>query len=237
MSAPSSRPSDSRRSLLKYQIQSPLISEHFPLPTYYALASKLLTLFHDSNESANLDESYVYAKRYCHLVFNVIPHHGYYNSKAFSSEKKLSTKSAMEVMGELEKIVAVMDVEEMVKREELERRLSEERERKLRMEEEMEEKRAEEDLMLPPPPSYDPSKAFNDEFPDPPKGRGASSLEPPTPTAPPEDEDDDQVRQRKEERRTGGWIEATATYRLALPKKSTLQLVASLLAYPVHQHN
>eukprot|EP00520_Triparma_pacifica_P013030 CAMPEP_0118640658 /NCGR_PEP_ID=MMETSP0785-20121206/4870_1 /TAXON_ID=91992 /ORGANISM="Bolidomonas pacifica, Strain CCMP 1866" /LENGTH=203 /DNA_ID=CAMNT_0006532059 /DNA_START=171 /DNA_END=779 /DNA_ORIENTATION=- len=159
-----SRPSDSRRDRLRSQIQSPVISEHYPLPKYYGLAEKLLALFHEANDKANLDESYVYAKRYCHLVYNVIPEHGYYNSKPFKEQKVLSKKSAGEVLDELEKIVAVMDVEEMQKQVEYERRLAEEKKTRERIEAEIEAKRAEQDLNLPPPPSHD----FDSAFPSPP---------------------------------------------------------------------
>ncbi|GMH63319.1 hypothetical protein TrRE_jg1617, partial [Triparma retinervis] len=154
----------SRRSRLKNQIQSPSIAHHFPIIKYYSLAEQLLTLFHDANEKANLDESYVYAKRYCHLVYNVIPEHGYYNSKTFREEKLLSNKSAREVMDELEKIVNVMDVEEMQRQAEFERRIAEQKKERARIESEMETKRAEQDLNLPPPPSHD----FDATFPSPP---------------------------------------------------------------------
>ena len=128
------RPSASRRQYLKKQIPKPIVNEHYPLARYYALSQQLLEKFLDANEKMNLDDSYIWGMRYCYLVTDVIPSHGYYNSRKFSEEKQAARTMAKKVIAELQKIADVMDVEESVKQEELAKKLREQRKEKERLE-------------------------------------------------------------------------------------------------------
>ncbi|GMH90308.1 hypothetical protein TL16_g11728 [Triparma laevis f. inornata] len=96
-----------------------------------------------------------------HLVTEVIPKHGYYNSSPFRGEKEEAKGHMKMVMTELEKIVDVMDVEESAKREELiKKRRKVERERE---DVERERKRisdqAAAELELPSAPTFTPGEA------------------------------------------------------------------------------
>ncbi|GMH94096.1 hypothetical protein TrVE_jg6193 [Triparma verrucosa] len=157
----SSRPSDSRRSRLKSQIPSPVVSDHYPIKNYYDLSSKLLTKFLDSSETSDLDAAYIFARRYMHLVTEVIPKHGYYNSSAFRSEKSSAKQNMKLVMEELEKIVDVMDVEEAAKREELEKKRREAARERERLEQEKKriDDQAAAELELPSAPTFTPGTA------------------------------------------------------------------------------
>lgn len=92
------------------------VSSFFPIERYYDAADKVLASFEDAYRNEELDDAYVYGKRYCSFCINSIPQHDYYHSPKYSRLRAEHTKNVEVVMRYLEKVVEKMDAAELIKR-------------------------------------------------------------------------------------------------------------------------
>ena len=125
-------PSKSRREALKSRNETTPIplSNLTPLPKYYSAASKVLCQFKHHLSQRELDEAYIIGRRFAYFSTVSLPSHDYYKSEKYGRERVDNQKDVVWVMGALERIVELMDKEEMVKEEERIMRLKDEEEMK-----------------------------------------------------------------------------------------------------------
>lgn len=88
------------------------VSSMFPISKYYNVIEKIHFAFYKAYLSGELDQAYIYGKRYATMAMISIPKHEYYLSPAHSADKHKSIRKSTEVIGILEKVVAGMDREE-----------------------------------------------------------------------------------------------------------------------------
>ena len=127
------RPSDARRGLLKSQ-ESSLdhirVSNICNIDSYYSVAEKVLMRFdlrYDQCSSINnivddlteenvslLDDAYIYGRRYCMFVSQVLPKHDYFKSSQISCVKRRSKaiRNVNIVIEKMELIAEFMDLQE-----------------------------------------------------------------------------------------------------------------------------
>lgn len=109
---PPHRPSEARRKELNAELSIPVVSNFFPIERYYDAASKVYASFQQAYEANQLNDAYIYAKRYCLFCMDAIPQHNYYDATRYSKLKQLHLQQSQRVILELERIVAQMDQEE-----------------------------------------------------------------------------------------------------------------------------
>ena len=148
-SAANHSPSHARRERLKQtECQTiPTLSNLFPIERYYDAAYKVLEAHDAAMEAHHLDDAYVYGKRFGNFASKALPTHDYYRSPQ-PKYRRLRLKCETDlgrVIDQLEKVAALMDVEERErqKREEEERKRAWEAEQARRKEEEARRKAAE----------------------------------------------------------------------------------------------
>uniref|UniRef100_A0A7S4VZU4 USP8 dimerisation domain-containing protein n=1 Tax=Ditylum brightwellii TaxID=49249 RepID=A0A7S4VZU4_9STRA len=132
------RLSESRRNTLR-KLDDEMSNSFFPsklsnlraIESYYGIANKVLVAFESCYESNELDNAYLYGRRFAKFSMEALPSHDYYNS-AKTELKALRIKNVKDVEGvmiKLEKVVDCMDAEEELKlklqREEAQRRREE----------------------------------------------------------------------------------------------------------------
>jgi len=107
------RPSELRRKLLSDELSVPVVSNFFPIERYYDVADKVYDSFQAAfTNHNNLDDAYVYGKRYCAFCIEAIPQHNYYGA---AKNKRLAVKhknQVNQVLKLMETVVQKMDVEE-----------------------------------------------------------------------------------------------------------------------------
>jgi len=110
-------PSKFRRERLMSEVTSSAVqvSSFFKLDGYYAAANKVKDAFVEAIENNNLDNAYVFGKRYCFLVFEAIPTHNYFKSPKFQRERLEYFKDGKTILDQLEQIKVQMDEEEKVR--------------------------------------------------------------------------------------------------------------------------
>ena len=169
-----SRPSYNRRERLKAKEANkvPPISNLTPIDRYYDVADKLKELFETNMKDHHLDHAYVYGIRFAYFSAEALPQHDYY--KASRNElKTLRRKNQRDlklVIDSLEKVVQLMDLEELEKAEI--RRREEEALQKIREQEALMKK--EEEDRLAQKELADRLKALDTMFPKTPSGVGES---------------------------------------------------------------
>ena len=107
-----SSPSAQRRTALNNSIKLPTVSQHLPIEKYYTLLTSVLVKFLDSYENCHWDEAYVYGKRYARVAIEVIPLHGYYNTRKYQTNKRDTLRMSNTVLDYLTTVVEKMDYEE-----------------------------------------------------------------------------------------------------------------------------
>ena len=142
-------PSHARRERLKQtECQTiPTLSNLFPIERYYDAAYKVLEAHDAAMEAHRLDDAYVYGKRFGNFASKALPTHDYYRSPQ-PKYQRLRIKCETDlgrVIDQLEKVAALMDVEERErqKREEEERKRRRQAEQARRKEEETRRRAAE----------------------------------------------------------------------------------------------
>lgn len=139
------RPSDDRRAALKQSEidKIPNISNLTPIQRYYSSSLKLLKRFYTAVNKNNLDEAYIFGLRFAQFSTKVLPTHDYYKveQKEYVKLRKDNQNDLEKLIGALENVVNLMDLEELEKqetkrREEEAMRLIQEREEQMRKEEE-----------------------------------------------------------------------------------------------------
>jgi hypothetical protein len=177
------RPSENRRNILKANEANnnfPPISNLTPIERYYEVATKLKQLFEVNLSEHKLDNAYIYGRRFAKFSAVALPQHDYY--KAPKPELKLlkrkNKKDLSNVIDSLEKVVQLMDLEELEK-EEIRRReeatLRKFREQEALMRKEEEDRRAQKELT-------DRLNALDTMFPKTPTGVGESQTNVELPT-------------------------------------------------------
>jgi len=107
------RPSDLRRqTLMKEMLDTPSLSSFFPITRYYDLAQKLYrNVWKTVHGTQDLDTMYVYAKRYCMFIVDVIPTHPYYGAPVNRELQNKHTQQVQKCISLLETIADRMDEE------------------------------------------------------------------------------------------------------------------------------
>jgi hypothetical protein len=134
------RPSAFRRKKLQEDDSNsgsiPTVSNFFSLERYYDASDKVLLSFQTAFKHRRLDEAYVYGVRYSRFCMEGITKHDYFNSEKFKARRIEMGIRVSEVIGNLEQVAEMMDVEEMereAKRKALLMRQKEEQLRKQRL--------------------------------------------------------------------------------------------------------
>ncbi len=170
----SSRPSHSRREMLKAREANkvPPISNLTPIDRYYDVADKLKELFESNMDDHHLDHAYVYGIRFAKFSAEALPQHDYYKAprRELQTLRKKNQTDLKAVISALEKVVELMDLEELEKAEI--RRREEEALRKIKEREER--MRKEEEDRLAQKQLADRLKALDTMFPETPSGIGES---------------------------------------------------------------
>lgn len=121
--AAAARPSTARRQKLNDDLGTPSISSFFPITRYYDLAQKLYRNVwkevHNA-EKRDLDAMYVYAKRYCMFIVDVLPAHPYYGAPGNRALQAKHTQQVQKCIQVLETVADRMD-EECLERQRLAR--------------------------------------------------------------------------------------------------------------------
>ena len=128
-------PSKARREHLKKYERPPIeLSNMTPIPRYYTAADKVLHQFKAHLKNQELDDAYIIGRRFALFSTVSLPKHDYYKSpnSEFAKLRLQNQKDAQWVTRGLERIVEVMDKQEV-------QRVREEEER-IRMQKEAEEK-------------------------------------------------------------------------------------------------
>jgi len=140
-----SRPGYDRRQQLREAGDGvPTVSNFFPIERYYDASDKVLESFETAFESRQLDNAYVYGRRYSNFYVKGIVKHDYYLSKNSETRRNQANKRVDDVLTKLELISEWMDAEELEKekkRKALIQRQKEEQEKKQR---ELDQKRIDE---------------------------------------------------------------------------------------------
>jgi len=144
-----SRPSDTRRAALKSKnISYQSISNLVPIERYYDVGRKILAEFDRSVDENELDNAYIYGKRFLTFSMDCLPTHDYYRSR---EQLRLQNNSEWtRVLELLEQTADLMDLEELEKqqiRKREEEALRKIQERELAMQKEEEERNATNDLI------------------------------------------------------------------------------------------
>lgn len=124
-------PSKSRRDALKRHERPPIVLSNLcPVEKYYAAAEKVLRQFKDHLARSELDEAYIIGLRFALFATVSLPSHDYYTSpKGELIRLRLQNrKDAQWVTRGLERIVEVMDRQEIEKQKEEAERLKKQRE-------------------------------------------------------------------------------------------------------------
>ncbi len=131
-----SRPSYDRRKQLRDAGDGvPTVSNFFPIERYYDASDKVLESFTAAFEARQLDNAYVYGKRYSNFYAKGITEHDYYMSKNSEARRNQANRRLGDVVTKLELIATWMDAEELEKerkRKALIQRQKEEREKRQR---------------------------------------------------------------------------------------------------------
>jgi len=113
----------------------PEVSNFFSIERYYDASDKLLETFELSYKKQQLDNAYVFGKRYCSFCIDGISKHDYYRTTQFDVRRNQTNKRTYDVLFKLERVTELMDIEEIEKkrnRDALLARQKEEQSRKIR---------------------------------------------------------------------------------------------------------
>ena len=113
----------------------PTVSNFFPIERYYEASDKVYESFKAAFEARQLDNAYVYGRRYSNFYVKGIVKHDYYKSKNSEARRNQANKRVDDVLTKLEHVSEWMDKEEIEKekaRRALIQRQKEEREKKQR---------------------------------------------------------------------------------------------------------
>ena len=131
-----SRPGYDRRKQLRDAGDGvPTVSNFFPIERYYDASDKVLESFETAFDSRQLDNAYVYGRRYSNFYVKGITKHDYYLSKNSEARRNQANRRVDDVLTKLELISDLMDTEELQrekKRKALIQRQKEEREKRQR---------------------------------------------------------------------------------------------------------
>ena len=126
---------DRRQQLREAGDGVPTVSNFFPIERYYDASDKVLESFEISFESRQLDNAYVYGRRYSNFYVKGIVKHDYYLSKNSEKRRNQANKRVDDVLTKLELITEWIDAEELEKEKKKKafiQRQKEEREKKQR---------------------------------------------------------------------------------------------------------
>lgn len=118
-------PSERRRQALNDQLTDLSISDFFAIDGYFRSAQRLYDSF---QKVQDLDQAYLYGKRYCKFVVESLPRHAYYSSNRYNTQKKQHNAQVDKVLKQLEQVVQKMDQQEIQR----EKERAKEEERKFR---------------------------------------------------------------------------------------------------------
>ncbi len=113
----------------------PTVSNFFPIERYYEASDKVLESFEAAFAARQLDNAYVYGRRYSTFYVKGITKHDYYMSRNSEARRKQANRRVNEVLTKLELVSDWMDAEELEKekkRQALIKRQKEEREKRQR---------------------------------------------------------------------------------------------------------
>jgi hypothetical protein len=106
-------PSEERRKLLNEELAVPLVSNFFPIEGYYTAAQKVFDSFQDAFEHRQIDNAFVYGKRYCLFVVDAIPQHNYFNATKIKKMQNQHHRQVDLVIDQLDVVATWMDESEM----------------------------------------------------------------------------------------------------------------------------
>jgi hypothetical protein len=108
------RPGDARRKRLNNEAKPPLVSNFFSIERYYEAADKAYAGFVKAfADPRQLDNAYVFGKRYCAFCIDQIPNHNYYQAPKYRSLRVKHTKQVDSVITTLGDLNKRMDAEEV----------------------------------------------------------------------------------------------------------------------------
>ena len=109
------RPSDTRRKLLNEELSVPMVSNFFSIERYYDAADKVFESSQAAFTAKNLDNAYVYGKRYCMFCLDAIPTHNYFTADRYKHLQLKHRPQVDLVLSQLSQVAELMDVEELQK--------------------------------------------------------------------------------------------------------------------------
>lgn len=126
---------DRRQQLREAGDGVPTVSNFFPIERYYDASDKVLESFETAFEARQLDNAYVYGRRYSTFYVKGIVKHDYYRSQNSERRRNQANKRVDDVLTKLELVSEWIDAEELEKekkRKALIQRQKEEREKRQR---------------------------------------------------------------------------------------------------------
>lgn len=134
-----------RQRLIKNDIEDkvPIVSSFFPLDKYLDVSDKLFDSFELFYEKNELDEAYVYGKRYALFCTKEITKHDYFKRGKCKARSLASIDRSQVVVNKLEELVTRMDQEEIAKAEQRQILLEKEEEARRKVQRELEQKQIE----------------------------------------------------------------------------------------------
>ena len=138
-SADTDRASHQRRQNLREESGGvPHVSNFFPIERYYEASDKVFQSFSDSFENRELDNAYVYGRRYCSFCMDGIYKHDYFKTKKFDVRRDQSKKRVVDVLAKLELVSEWMDVEEEEREKKRQALIQRQNEERLKKQQELE---------------------------------------------------------------------------------------------------
>lgn len=109
------RPSEARRRALNEELSIPMVSNFFPIERYYDAADKVYESFQESflKGDSNLDDAYVYGKRYCLFLVDAIPNHNYFGAPKYKFLTTKHKRQLEQVLNQLAMVADAMDRQEL----------------------------------------------------------------------------------------------------------------------------
>jgi len=125
--------SKARRTALNEECQPPTVNNFFPIARYFDAAERVYEAFQQTYQEKQLDDAYVYGKRYCQFCLDAIPQHNYYDSPSrdVARLKAKHARQVEQVIDQLDQVATWMDREEFEKVQKQERERSERERREL----------------------------------------------------------------------------------------------------------
>jgi len=122
----------------------PTVSNFFSIERYYDASDKVLDSFQMAFESQQLDNAFVYGRRYSTFYVNGIVKHDYYYAKKSEARRKQANKRVDDVLTKLKLVSEWMDAEELEKEKKKQAIIQRQLEERQKKQQELEQKRIDE---------------------------------------------------------------------------------------------